>query len=325
MKNPSILVVGGAGYIGSHMVRLLQVRKLNAVVVDDLSSGFADAVSGAELLVGDIGDSYFLDKVFERWRIDAVMHFASLIQVGESMAQPAKYYENNVAKTLTLLSAMARHNVRQIIFSSTAAIFGNPLADLIDEAHPQVPVNPYGRTKWLVEQLLPDFESAYGIRHVCLRYFNAAGAEPDGTLGERHVPETHLIPLAINAALGRGPALKVFGGDYPTHDGTCVRDYIHVCDLAVAHLHSLRHLRAGGASLKLNLGNGAGYSVKQVLETVGSVVGRVVPHTVVERRPGDPAVLVADAKRARQILGWNATYPELENIVAHAAAWHSAH
>ncbi len=323
MNNASVLVVGGAGYIGSHMVKLLRDSQLNAVVLDDLSSGFADAVAGTELLVGDVGDSHFLDRVFQERHIDAVMHFASFIQVGESVVQPAKYYENNVGKTLTLLGAMARHGVRQFIFSSTAAIFGNPQSDWIDEAHPQVPVNPYGRTKWLVEQMLPDYESAYGIRHACLRYFNAAGAEPGGSLGERHDPETHLIPLAINAALGRGPALKVFGDDYSTPDGTCVRDYIHVCDLATAHLQALQHLRSGGGSLKLNLGNGAGYSVRQVLETVGRIVGRPVPHTVVERRAGDPAILVADARRARQVLGWDAAYPRLEDIVAHAAAWHS--
>lgn len=264
-----------------------------------------------------------MNRVFKDNHIDTVMYFASFIQVGESVVQPAKYYENNVGKTLTLPGAMARHGVRHFIFSSTAAIFGNPLRDLIDEAHPQAPINPYGRTKWLVEQLLPDYESAYGIRHVCLRYFNAAGAQPDGSLGERHDPETHLIPLAINAALGRGPALKVFGDDYPTQDGTCVRDYIHVCDLAAAHLLALQHLRSGGDSLKLNLGNGSGYSVRQVLETVGRIVGRPVPYTVVERREGDPSVLVADAQQARKVLDCAPAFPRLEDIVAHAAAWHS--
>ena len=320
----NVLVVGGAGYIGSHMVRLLQVHELNPVVLDDLSSGFADAVFGAELLIGDAGDSQFLDRVFKEHRIDTVMHFASFIQVGESVVQPAKYYENNVGKTLTLLGAMARHGINNFIFSSTAAIFGDPIQKLIDESHPQAPINPYGRSKWLVENLLPDYEIAYGIRHVCLRYFNAAGAQPDASLGERHDPETHLVPLAINAALGRGPALKVFGDDYPTADGTCVRDYIHVCDLAVAHLQALQHLRSGGNSLKLNLGNGSGYSVSQVLETVGRIVGQPVPHTVVRRREGDPSVLVADARQARKILGWNPAFSRLEDIVAHAVAWHSA-
>lgn len=315
--------MGGAGYIGSHMVRLLRDHNLNPVVLDDLSSGFADAVLGGKLIIGDAGDSQFLDQVFTAQRFDVVMHFASFIQVGESVIKPAKYYDNNVGKTICLLGAMARHGVANFIFSSTAAIFGNPLKPLIDEIHPQNPINPYGRTKWLIEQLLPDYESAYGIRHVCLRYFNAAGAQPDGSLGERHNPETHLIPLAINAALGRCPELKVFGCDYPTHDGTCVRDYIHVCDLAAAHLLALQHLRSGGGSLKLNLGNGSGYSVRQVLDTVGHIVGRPVPHTIVGRREGDPPVLVADAQQARALLGWVSAYPQLEDIVAHAVAWHS--
>lgn len=322
MRKPRILVVGGAGYIGSHMVKLLQGRKLNPVVLDDLSSGFADAVSGAELLIGDVGDNQFLNSVFKARKIDIVMHFASFIQVGESVVQPDKYYENNVGKTLTLLGAMARHGVHNFIFSSTAAIFGNPQHDFIDETHSQVPVNPYGRSKWLVENLLPDYESAYGIRHVCLRYFNAAGAQPDASLGERHDPETHLIPLAINAALGQGPALKIFGDNYPTPDGTCVRDYIHVCDLAAAHLQALQHLRSGGVSLKLNLGSGSGYSVFQVLETVGRIIGQPVPYTVVERREGDPPVLVANGRQAGKILGWSPAFPQLEVIIAHAIAWH---
>ena len=307
------------------MVRVRQVDGMRRGGRYGMSSGVADAVSGAELLAGDAGDIHFVDRVFKERQVDAVMHFASFIQVGESVIKPAKYYENNVGKTLTLLGAMARHGVRNFIFSSTAAIFGNPQCDLIDETHSQAPINPYGRTKWLVENLLPDYESAYGIRHVCLRYFNAAGAHPDGSLGERHDPETHLIPLAINAALGRGPLLKVFGDDYPTPDGTCVRDYIHVCDLAEAHLLALQHLRSDGNSLKLNLGNGSGYSVKQVLDTVGRVAGRAVPHTIAERRAGDPPVLVADARQAREVLGWAPTFPQLDDIVAHAAVWHSAH
>jgi UDP-glucose 4-epimerase len=323
--SPRVLVVGGAGYIGSHMVRLLLDAGVRPLVLDDLSAGFADAVSGADLVTGDAGDRVLLDRLFGEHRVDAVMHFASLIQVGESVIRPDIYYENNVGKTLTLLGAMARHGVKSFIFSSTAAIFGEPLGGLIDEAHPQAPINPYGRTKWIVENVLPDYESAYGIRHVCLRYFNAAGAQPDGSLGERHEPETHLIPLAIRAALGRGPALKLYGDDYPTPDGTCVRDYIHVRDLASAHLLALSHLRGGGASLKLNLGNGSGYSVRQVLDVVGSVVGRPVPHTVVARRAGDPPVLVADSRLAREILGWVPVYPRLEDMVAHAAAWHAAH
>jgi UDP-glucose 4-epimerase len=251
------------------------------------------------------------------------MHFASFIQVGESMVHPAKYYDNNVGKTITLLNAMARHGVKRFIFSSTAAIFGNPVSELIAEDHPQAPINPYGRTKWLVEQLLPDYEAAYGIRHACLRYFNAAGAQPDASLGERHDPETHLIPLAIKAALGQAPSLKLFGDDYPTPDGTCVRDYVHVCDLASAHLKALEHLRSGGASLKVNLGSGTGYSVRQILDTVSALAGNPVPHEVLGRRAGDPAVLVADPRRAGEVLQWSTRYG-LEEIVRHAVAWHAS-
>ena len=324
-KKNTVLVVGGAGYIGSHMVRRLQDRGLALLVLDDLSSGFADAVSGAVLIPGDVADAVLLDSIFATHPIDAVMHFASFIQVGESVVNPAKYYENNVAKTLVLLSAMVRHNVKSFIFSSTAAIFGNPISPVIDEQHPQSPINPYGRSKWMIEQLLKDYELAYGLQSVCLRYFNAAGAQPDASLGERHEPETHLIPLAIKAALGHGGALKVFGSDYPTPDGTCVRDYVHVCDLANAHLLALEHLRAGGSSLSLNLGSESGFSVKQVLACVGEVVGKAVPHDVVERRAGDAAVLVAYAALARSTVGWQPQYPAIGDIVAHAVAWHTTH
>jgi UDP-glucose 4-epimerase len=324
-KKNTVLVVGGAGYIGSHMVGLLQDQGLELLVLDDLSSGFADAVSGSDLIVGDIGDAALLDSIFTAHSIDAVMHFASFIQVGESVVNPAKYYENNVAKTLVLLAAMAQHKVKSFIFSSAAAIFGNPISPTIDEKHPQNPINPYGRSKWMIEQLLQDYEIAYGLRSVCLRYFNAAGAQPDSSLGERHEPETHLIPLTIKAALGQGGALKVFGTDHSTPDGTCVRDYVHVCDLAGAHQLALEHLRAGGVSLRLNLGNESGYSVKQVLACVGEVVGKAVPYDLVSRRAGDPAVLVANSALARSTLGWRPQYPALGDIVAHAAAWHAKH
>lgn len=320
-----VLVVGGAGYIGSHMVRMLVDADLPVVVLDDLSSGAAQAVhSGVPLIVGDAGNLLLLDEVFEKYDIDAVMHFASFIQVGESVRNPTKYYENNLSKTLVLLGCMARHKVSRFIFSSTAAVFGNPTSDRIDESHQTSPINPYGRSKLLVEQILLDYETAYQIRHVCLRYFNAAGAQPDGSLGECHEPETHLIPLAINAALGRGPALKIFGQDYPTSDGTCVRDYIHVCDIAAAHLLALSHLRAEGPSLKLNLGNGEGYSIKDVLKSVERLTGRSVPHEIVGRREGDPAVLVADAHKAKSVLNWDPRFPVLDDIITHALAWHSS-
>ena len=316
--------MGGAGYIGSHMVRHLQDHDYKLIVLDDLSSGFADAVGPAELIVGDMGDTTLMDKLFSTRKIDAVMHFASFIQVGESAIHPGKYYENNVAKTIGLLNMMAKHDVKIFIFSSTAAIFGNPETHLIGEDHPQHPINPYGRTKWLVEQLLLDYETAYGIKHACLRYFNAAGAQPDGSLGERHDPETHLIPLVITSAKGTTAELKVFGDDYPTDDGTCVRDYVHVCDLADAHLKALLHLLGGGDSLKVNLGSGVGYSVKQIIEEVSQFLHRPIPHCILARRPGDPAVLVADPSRAANILGWIPKYG-LNDIVAHAAAWHTSH
>ncbi|KJH87243.1 UDP-galactose-4-epimerase [Pseudomonas fluorescens] len=319
------LVVGGAGYIGSHMVRMLVDAGLPIVVLDDLSSGSNGAVhSSVPLIVGDVGDQKLLDQIFQTYAIDAVMHFASFIQVGESITQPAKYFENNLSKTLILLGCMARHQVKNFIFSSTAAIFGNPTTSRINESHPTAPINPYGRSKLLVEQVLFDYEAAYGIRHVCLRYFNAAGAQPDGSLGECHKPETHLIPLAINAAMGRGPSLKIYGDDYPTADGTCIRDYVHVCDIAAAHLLALGHLRDQGLSLKLNLGNGEGYSVRNVLESVERVVGKPVPYEIVARREGDPAVLVADAHNAKTTLNWTPRFPELNDIIAHAYGWHSS-
>ncbi len=321
---PKILVVGGAGYIGSHMVRMLMDQHIPVTVLDDLSAGHAGSVSGADLVIGDMGDEALLDRLFGQHAFDAVMHFASFIQVGESIGAPAKYFHNNVSKTINLLNSMARHDVKNFIFSSTAAIFGNPQAGHIDEHHVKAPINPYGRSKLIVEQMLPDYEAAYGIRHACLRYFNAAGAHPDGSLGERHDPETHLIPLAISAALGNTGGLKVFGDDYPTHDGTCIRDYVHVCDLASAHLLALQHLRAQGESLKLNLGNGEGYSVKQILDAVAALVGKPVPHTVAGRRAGDPAVLVADSRKARDVLGWQPAYSSLDDIVGHALRFYQA-
>jgi len=322
LRKNTILVVGGAGYIGSHMVRHLKDNGISLLVLDDLSSGFADALGDAELIVGDAGDVKLLDFIFTSRHIDAVMHFASFIQVGESVLNPVKYYENNVVKTMTLLGSMARHKVRNFIFSSTASIFGNPIYSEVDESHPQNPINPYGRTKWIVEQLLPDYELAYNLKFVCLRYFNAAGAQPDGSLGERHNPETHLIPLAINAALGRSEPLKIFGSDYPTPDGTCIRDYVHVCDLVAAHLLALKYLRAGNDSICLNLGNQTGYSVKEVLKMVGTVIGEAVPHQIVDRRVGDPAILVANSNLATTILGWQPKYSKLQDIVTHAVAWH---
>ena len=321
----SILVVGGAGYIGSHMVKRLRQAGFAVTVADDLSSGRRDAVQGAPLHVGDIGKAGFVDAVLRDTRPLAVMHFASFIQVGESVVDPAKYYRNNVAATQTLLDGMRAHGIGRFIFSSTAAIFGEPEYVPIDEAHPKQPINPYGRSKWFVEQMLEDYDRAYGLKSVCLRYFNAAGADPDGELGECHEPETHLIPLILQVASGRRPHIGVYGEDYATADGTCVRDYIHVADLCDAHLLALRQLLEGAASERYNLGNGNGYSVREVIEAVRRVTGHPIPVVVGPRREGDPPVLVADARAARETLGWQPHYGDLDTIVAHAWAWERRH
>lgn len=316
-----ILVVGGAGYIGSHMAKVLLDAGHEIVTLDNLSGGFRDAISGGEFVFGDLCDRQLLDSVLTAHRFDGVMHFASFIQVGESMSHPSKYYRNNVANTVNLLDAMVQHGVMRLIFSSTAAIFGEPNYVPIDEEHPKIPRNPYGRSKWMVEQILSDYERAYGLRHTCLRYFNAAGADPSGKLGERHEPETHLIPLVLRAASGRWPAIKVFGTDYDTPDGTCIRDYIHVTDLCNAHLLALQRLVADGRSRAYNLGNGNGFSVKEVIDAARKVSGRNIAVTEGPRRDGDPARLVADSKRAQTELGWRPRYPDLDTIIAHAWAW----
>ncbi len=316
-----ILVVGGAGYIGSHMVNMLAEQGACVTTLDDLSGGHRDAVLHGDFVLGNCGDAQLVGDLLVRQRFDAVMHFASFIQVGESVQKPEKYYQNNVAHTLTLLQAMLAHGVKRFIFSSTAATFGEPHYTPIDEAHPQEPINPYGRSKLFIEQALADLDRAHGLRSVCLRYFNAAGADPAGQLGERHDPETHLIPLVLQAASGRRPHIGVFGRDYDTPDGTCIRDYIHITDLCSAHALALRHLLAGGASQNFNLGNGQGFSVQEVIDTARRVTGRPIAIVDGPRRPGDPARLVADSRRARQVLGWQPAYPELQTIIAHAWQW----
>jgi UDP-glucose 4-epimerase len=316
-----ILVVGGAGYIGSHMVKLLLEQGHAVVTYDNLSTGFRDAVLGGEFVRGDLADKTLLDATFRIHRPDAVMHFASCIQVGESVRHPARYYDNNVTNTLHLLDAMVGHGVEHFIFSSTAAIFGEPVYLPIDHAHPKEPLNPYGRSKWMVEQILADYEDAYGLKSVCLRYFNAAGADPSGRLGERHEPETHLIPLVLQAISGRREAITVYGRDYPTPDGTCVRDYVHVSDLCVAHLLALQRLMTTGLSRRYNLGNGCGYTVQEVIDAAERVTGCLVRVQEGERRPGDPAMLVADATLAREELGWEPVYADLDTIIAHAWRW----
>ena len=316
-----ILVVGGAGYIGSQMVKLLGERGCVVTTLDDLSSGHRDAVLTGDLVQGDMADTELLRSLFARRKYDAVMHFASFIEVGESVREPAKYYRNNVANTLTLLSAMREAGVDRFIFSSTAAIFGTPQYVPIDERHPRAPINPYGRTKNMVEDVLGDYERAYGLRSVCLRYFNAAGADPEGKLGERHEPESHLIPLALQAASGRRAGLSVYGTDYDTPDGTCIRDYVHVSDLCEAHWLALESLRAGAGSQAYNLGNGNGFSVLEVIETAKKVTGVdfAVKHEA--RRAGDPPRLVADSSAIKAKLGWSPRYADLDTIIAHAWAF----
>ncbi|WP_298218643.1 UDP-glucose 4-epimerase GalE [Halothiobacillus sp.] len=320
----SILVVGGAGYIGSHMVKFLARAGYRVVVLDNLSTGHADAVRYGELIVGDMADTALLDRLFHSHRFDAVMHFAAFSLVGESVDDPGKYYRNNVANTLNLLDAMVRHQVRHFVFSSTAATFGEPRSDRIDELHPQKPINPYGRSKLMVEHLLADYDAAYGLKSVCLRYFNAAGADPEGELGERHNPETHLIPLVLQAASGRRSHIHVFGTDYDTPDGSCLRDYIHVQDLCSAHLLALEWLQEHQQSKQFNLGNGDGYSVLDVIETARKVTGKEIPVLIKDRRAGDPARLVADATLAKQQLSWKPDYSDLADMIAHAWNWEQA-
>lgn len=316
-----VLVVGGAGYIGSHMVVRLLEEAAEVTTLDNLSGGYRDAVLGGEFIEGDLADMELLDKVFSTNQFDAVMHFASYIEVGESIIAPAKYYRNNVTNTQNLLDAMVKHGVLHFIFSSTAATFGEPQYVPIDELHPMQPINPYGRSKLMVEQMLADYDRAYGLKSVCLRYFNAAGADPETRIGERHVPETHLIPLVLQAASGRRESISVFGQDYDTPDGTCIRDYIHICDLCEAHLLAIKALQATNESAAFNLGNGNGFSVKEVIETAGRVTGRTIPVVYTDRRPGDPARLVADAGRIRQQLGWSPKFSALETIIEHAWRW----
>jgi UDP-glucose 4-epimerase len=320
MTNYRVLVVGGAGYIGSHMIKMLGQSGCAVTTLDDLSSGHQDAVLAGEFVQGNCGDRKLLDELLTRG-FDAVMHFASFIQVGESMKHPDKYYQNNVVNTLTLLDAMRAHGVQHFIFSSTAAIFGEPQYVPIDEAHPQNPINPYGQTKLIIERLLADYDKAYGLKSVCLRYFNAAGADPEGQLGERHNPETHLIPLVLQAATGRRENIAVFGRDYDTPDGTCIRDYIHIEDLCSAHWLALKSLINGAGSQAYNLGNGIGFSVQEVIDTAQCVTGRKIPVVNASRREGDPARLVADAQRAKDRLGWHPSFADLAQIIEHAWRW----
>jgi UDP-glucose-4-epimerase GalE len=319
-----ILVVGGAGYIGSHALRALLGAGHEAWAYDSLVFGHRAAVPADRLIVGDLFDHELLVQTLRERRIDAVMHFAGFIFVGESVIDPAKYYRNNIVGSLHLLDAMREAGVRKIVFSSTTATYGIPDAIPITEDEEQRPINPYGYTKLVVEQALSDYGAAYGFEYAALRYFNASGASPDGDIGEDHTPETHLIPLVLQAALGQRANISVFGNDYPTPDGTCVRDYIHVDDLSDAHVRALELLKPG-LPLKLNLGTGVGYSVRQVIESCRRVTGRPIPEVLAPRREGDPPELVADSTAARKTLGWEPRYASIDQIVETAWRWHRSH
>jgi UDP-glucose 4-epimerase len=321
----TILVTGGAGYIGSHAVKALQAQGFQVIILDNLVYGHEDLAAvnlPAKLVVGDISDRNFLDRLFSTTKIEAVMHFAAFAYVGESVTDPAKYYWNNVVGTLTLLDAMRAHGIKNFVFSSTCATYGVPESIPISEDHPQRPINPYGAGKLTVERILQDYDVAYGLKSVIFRYFNAAGADPSGTLGEDHQPETHLIPLVLQAAAGKRAAVSIFGTDYDTPDGTCIRDYIHVTDLAQAHVLGLQHLLEHQTSQIFNLGNGSGFSVREVIDTAKAVTGKEVPFEECPRRAGDPDVLIGSSDKARQILGWEPKYADLTTIVTHAWNWH---
>lgn len=322
-----ILITGGAGYIGSHAVKALEERGFQTIVLDSLVYGHRDLIETnlkAKLVAGDINDRAFLDRLFSTTKIDAVMHFAAFAYVGESVTDPAKYYRNNVVGTLTLLDAMREHGVTNFVFSSTCATYGNPQSIPITEDHPQQPINPYGAGKLAIERVLQDYDPAYGLKSVIFRYFNAAGADPDGLFGEDHNPETHLIPLILQAAAGKRASISVFGTDYDTPDGTCIRDYIHVTDLAQAHVLGLEYLLEHQTSQIFNLGNGNGFSVKEVVDTARQVTGKEIAIEECPRRVGDPAVLIGSSTKARQMLGWEPKYADLNAIVKHAWNWHQS-
>ncbi len=319
----SLLVTGGAGFIGSHTVRQLAEAGEHIVVLDNMVHGHEDAVvhPSVELVVGDIGDAQLVETLFKAHDFEGVLHFAAWTQVGESMEQPLRYYQNNIAAPLVLLEVMKNHHARRFIFSSTAATYGNPQAIPMAETHPQEPINPYGMSKLMLERVLADCDAAWGLKHVILRYFNAGGSSADGLIGEDHDPETHLIPRVLMAVLGRLPQLTVFGDDYPTPDGSCIRDYIHVLDLASAHARALNYLRGGGSSTGCNLGTGIGVSVKEIIALAEEITGKPVPHVYGPRRAGDPPSLVADPSKAKAVLGWEAEHAHPRHMVEATWKW----
>lgn len=320
-----ILVTGGAGYIGSHTVKLLTERGYQTITFDNMELGHPEAVVAGIIVKGDLADREKLDKTFREFPIDAVMHFAAYASVGDSVANPDKYFRNNIGNGLNLLDAMRKHGVKKFIFSSSAATYGEPKHIPIEEDHPQNPANPYGESKLMFEKILKWYDVAYGIKSISLRYFNAAGADPDGKIGEDHNPEEHLIPIVLEVALGKRDKVRVFGTDWDTPDRTCIRDYIHVTDLADAHILALRALEEGAQTTAYNLGNGNGHSVMQVIRTAEEVTGRKITWEPAPRRPGDPARLVASSDRIKKELGWKPKYPELSAIIETAWRWHSSH
>lgn len=317
-----ILIVGGAGYIGSHINKELNHQGYETIIFDNLSFGHPEFVKWGNFQEGDLGNIEEIRKLFKEYTIDAVMHFAAFTYVGESVKNPQKYYLNNLRNTLNLLQVMLEEDVKYFVFSSTCATYGTPEEIPITENHPQNPINPYGKGKLMVEQILADYSRAYGLKYASLRYFNAAGADPETEIGELHQPETHLIPLILDVAMGKREKIQVYGTDYPTPDGTCIRDYIHVMDLADAHIKALEYLKKGGKSDVFNLGNGQGFSVREVIETSQKVTGKTIKVEEVERREGDPPVLVGSSSKAQEILNWHPRYDDLAVIIETAWKWH---
>lgn len=318
-----ILITGGAGYIGSHANKILNKRGYETVVYDNLSLGHQEFVKWGHFILGDLADKDRLRFCFQTYPIEAVMHYCAFCSVDESVDHPSEYYRNNLVNTINLLDVMVEYGVKYFIFSSTCATYGNPLQMLLTEDHPQQPINPYGKSKLMVEQILKDYDKAYGIRHVCLRYFNAAGADPEGEIGEWHEPEAHLIPVALQVALGQREYIQIYGIDYETPDGTCVRDYIHINDLAAGHILALEYLQRGASSDAFNLGNGKGFSVREVIHAAERVTGKSIKVVETDRRPGDPPMLVANSNKARKILNWRPEYPDIDQIIKTAWLWQS--
>lgn len=321
----AVLVCGGAGYIGSHVVLSLKEANIDTVVIDSLEYGHRESIDIADFYQGNIGDKELLKKIFTKHNIDTVMHLCAYIEVGESVLKPSKYYNNNVVNSIALIDTMNECGVKNFIFSSTAAVYGEPEMIPLEEGAKKNPSSPYGLSKLMLEEILADYNKAYGINFVALRYFNASGAHPSGNIGEAHNPESHLVPLILQVPLGKRESIKIFGDDYPTKDGTCIRDYIHVLDIASAHINAMDYLKKGGKSISCNLGNGSGFSVKEVIDVARKITGHKIPAEIVAKRAGDSSELVASSSLARSVLGWTPKITSIEEIVKSAWKWHSTH